>query len=110
MATARATRSPGLLPEDRLAKIEMAREIAASAASRWTMNKAILVAYCELGVEAARISGNTTIFDAAIAELKSAEDRIGDPDISRLVSRFERRVSNMALEQIDTSEVLVEDN
>src|SRR4051795_8629548 len=76
LVTARAVRAPGLLHEDRIALIEKAREIAVSAVARWNLNKSILVAYCDLGIEAAELTGNLAIFDSAIAELKGAEDRI----------------------------------
>lgn len=104
LATARAVRSPGLLLEDRVVLIERAREIAAGAASRYRMNKAILTAYCEVGIETAKLTGRSDTFDIAIAELKDAEGRIGDPDISRVISRLERRMTALAHEAIEDSD------
>ena len=110
LATARAVYSPGLMHEDRCVLLEKAREIAAAAASRWRLNKAILVAYCELGVAAAKTTGKTAIFDEAMHELKVAEDRIGDRDVCRLIAGFAHRVSAMHLDSPDSSEILVEDS
>jgi hypothetical protein len=62
-----------------------------------------------LGIEAAELTGNLAIFDSAIAELKGAEDRIGDPDISRLASRFERRASRIFSEDAEPSGIALVD-
>lgn len=110
LATARAVRSPGLLHEDRVVLLAKAREIAESAVSRYQMNKAIIVAYCELGIETARLTGKSEVFDRAIVELKKAEDRIGDPDISRIVARFERRMRRIPTveEEEEEEEVILD--
>jgi len=106
LATERAVRSRGLLPEDRLVLIEKAAEMAASAARRFRSNKAILTAYCEVGLAAARLSGSSNIFDRAIAEMKEAEERIGDPDISRLIANLESKMRSRAPMAKPTEEVL----
>jgi hypothetical protein len=98
LATARATRSPGLLQEDRVVLIYKAHEIASAAASRFRMNKAILYAYCEVGIEVAKLTGSHEVFDVAITELKDAEDRIGDPEISKMVARLDRRIASVTIE------------
>jgi len=95
---ARAIRTPGLLDEDRRTILEQASALAAEYVHRYSNNKAILAAYCEVGLEIARLTGNYSVYDVAIGELKSAEERIGDPDISRLVARFEARLKGRELE------------
>ena len=92
LATARAIRSPGLLREDRIVLLDKARQIAETAVLKYRMNLAILVAYCDLGIETAKMTGNAMVFDKAISELKEAEDRIGDPGISGIMSRMEWRM------------------
>jgi hypothetical protein len=92
LATARAIRSPGLLREDRIVLLDKARQIAESAVSKYRMNLAMLIAYCDLGIETAKMTGSVVVFDEAISELREAEDRIGDPEISGIISRMERRI------------------
>ena len=111
LATARAVRTPGLMHEDRVFLIEKAREAASAAASRYRMNKGILVAYCEVGVETAKLTGHSEVFDIALAELKIAEDRIADPTISVAIARLVRRMASIATEPLDIAvSVLVEED
>ena len=90
---ARATETNGLLQSDRMVILEQARELAASAAERYDGNKYVMGAYCEVGVHAFKVSGTHTIFDEAMSVLRKAETRLGDPDITKMVVRFERRLS-----------------
>lgn len=86
----RAVNSPGLMEEDRVVLLDRARQYAVSAVSRFRFNKAVIISYCELGLAQERLTGDASVFEAAIAELKAAETRIGDPDISKAVARLER--------------------
>jgi hypothetical protein len=95
LGIARALRSPDLLDEDREVIVLRTCELAASAASRYRANKGVLASYCEAGLAAAKITGRTDIFEIAIQELKDAEERIGDPDIPRMISRFEHRMTTL---------------
>ncbi|WP_094838951.1 SIR2 family NAD-dependent protein deacylase [Bordetella genomosp. 4] len=90
---ARATETKGLLKEDRMVILEQARELAAAAADRYEGNKYVLGAYCEVGVHAFKLSGSHKIFDEAMDVLRKAENRLGDPDITKMVIRYERRLS-----------------
>lgn len=92
LAVARAVRSPGLMHEDRVILLVKAREAAASAAERFKLNKAVLTAYCEVGLEIARLTGKDDVFSAAITELKEAENQTADSDISRRIARLEARM------------------
>lgn len=102
----RALRSRGLMDEDRAAIITEAAEMAAAAVRRFRSNKAILTAYCEVGLAAARLTGSSNIFDRAIAEMKEAEEKIGDPDISRLIANLESKMRVQAPAARPTEEVL----
>lgn len=103
----RAVRTPGLLLEDRLAILEEALASAAQAASRFSLNKTVLAAYCQAGLEYFKLSGKSEYFDKAISFLKASEDRIGDPDIARLVANFESRIRSGSVE-MDVDDELVE--
>jgi hypothetical protein len=90
---ARATESKGLQPSDRIVIIEQARELAAASVERYDGHKHLLGAYCEVGVHAFKLTGSHAIFDEAMNVLRKAESRLGDPDITRMVVSYERRLS-----------------
>jgi hypothetical protein len=93
LLTARAVRTEGILEEDRLSILDQARSQAEDAVSRYANNKSLLAAYCNVGVEVARRTGNYTVYDKAMAELREAEERLGDPDVGRIIGRFAAAVS-----------------
>jgi hypothetical protein len=99
LATARAVRTPGLKNEDRIFLLEKARQIAAGAANRFRRNKAVLTAYCEVGLEVARLGDNRDVFDTAIKEFKEAEEVSGDPDISRRIASLEARINSISIDR-----------
>lgn len=90
---ARATLAPDLLLEDRKVILEQAREVAASAAERFEANKAVLGAYCDLGVETFKLTGSHAVYDDAMKSLKKAEARLGDPDVTKMIIKYQRRIS-----------------
>jgi hypothetical protein len=96
---ARAVRVPGILAEDRLQILESAREMALVGINRFPLNKTLLTAYADVGVEYYRRTSSYVYFDEAIEMLESAEERLGDPDISRIVGRFVRRIQGQAYER-----------
>ena len=98
LAVARAVRSPGLMDEDRIVLLDKARESAAGAAEQLKWNKAVLSAYCEAGLEIARLTNDRRPFDVAIRALKDAEDKIGDADISRRIARYEFRANSILID------------
>jgi len=99
---ARATETKGLLKEDRMVILETAQELAAAAAERYEGNKYVLGAYCEVGVHAFKLNGSHKIFDEAMDVLRKAENRLGDPDITRMVARYERRLSAHEISIVDS--------
>jgi hypothetical protein len=110
LAVARAVRSPGLMDEDRIVLLDMARESAAASGQRFKLNKAVLTAYCEVGLEIARLTGNESVFAAAIADLKECEAKTGDADISRRIARLESRVRSIMIDgNVEFSQAEIED-
>ncbi|MBB4427101.1 hypothetical protein GGD66_005677 [Bradyrhizobium sp. CIR48] len=108
LAVARAVRSPGLMHEDRVVLLEKASEAAAAAAERFELNKAVLTAYCEVGLAVKRLDDRDDVFLAAIALLKKAEDETGDADISRRVARLEARMRNLGDSDSDAGPTEIE--
>jgi hypothetical protein len=86
------------MDEDRIVLLDKARESAAAAAERFKANKAVLSAYCEVGLEIARLTNNRRPFDFAINALKDAEEKTSDPDISRRIARYEARVNSILID------------
>lgn len=107
LLTARAVNSPGIMEEDRIAILRQASDLAAAAAHRFPGNKNVLAAYCEVGVELFKRTGSAEIFDVAIGHLKAAEARLGDPDVSRMIARYERSIAG---EIMDASELSIADD
>ncbi|WP_186056167.1 SIR2 family protein [Burkholderia gladioli] len=99
---ARATETKGLLKEDRIVILQQARELAAAATERYEGNKYVLGAYCEVGVHAFKLSGSHDIFDEAMNVLRKAESLLGDPDITKMVVRYERRLSAQEISITDS--------
>lgn len=93
LLTARAIHTPGILEEDRLAILSEAKEMALQALARFPDHKYIHGAHCELGIEIYRRTKDFSVYDFAMSELKKAEERVGDPELSKLIARFERQIS-----------------
>jgi hypothetical protein len=98
LMVARATKTPGLMQEDRLTILEEARELALGGMHRFSLNKTLLAAYGELGLEYYRMTGSYDVYDDAIERLRDAEEKLGDPDVSRTISRLTRRVQGQPVE------------
>jgi hypothetical protein len=95
---ARAIRVPGILAEDRVQILEAAREMALIGINRFPLNKTLLTAYAEVGIEYYRRTSSYAYFDHAIEMLKAAEERLGDPDVARIIGRLVRRVQGQPYE------------
>lgn len=93
LLTARAIHTPGILEEDRLAILNEAKERALQALARFPDHKYIHSAHCELGIEIYKRTKDFSVYDFAMTELKKAEERVGDPELSKLIARFERQIS-----------------
>ena len=108
LATARAVRSPGLMREHRIALLEKAQELAASGANRFNRNRGVLTAYCEVGIEIAKLTSQRNVFDLAIEKLKEGEELIGEPKITYDVRAFMRRMADIAIEPAEYIEACFE--
>jgi hypothetical protein len=92
LLVARATRTSGLMKEDRLVILDEARELAVASIRRHSNTVAVFVAYAEVGTQMFRLSGRADVFDEAMEQLKEAEKRLGDPEITRFIRRFDRQM------------------
>lgn len=101
----RALTSPGILDEDRLVILNQAKDLAVASVAKYPDNKTILSEYCEVGVCMYKKTADFSTYDAAMGELKLAEARIGDPDISNLVRKYEKLMASHSSEFI-SSEVV----
>jgi len=101
----RALNTKGVLPEDRVTMIEQARSYSSGAVSRYRNNKNVLSANCDVGVAYYKLTGKIDVLEAALKELRTAEVRLGDPDISRRILRYERMMSSGAgLQMLDAAD------
>ena len=101
MMVARATKTSGIMLEDRLAILEQAQEVAIGIIKRYSYTPQVFAAYCEVGFEIFRLSGRMDVFEDAMVELKEAENRTGDPEVTRIIRRFERRIAGQRI--VETS-------
>jgi predicted kinase len=95
---ARSERTPGILDEDRIAILEMAREKSIKAVERYKNNKNILKTYCDVGLEIFKRSQDSSVFEDSMVQLKEAEARLGDPEITTSLIMFERQFSKLQSE------------
>ena len=91
----RASSAKGILGEDRMAILEMARDKAIRAVDRYKNNKNILKTYCDVGLEIFKRAADPTVFEDASLKLREAEARLGDPDITNSLIMFERQYSQI---------------
>lgn len=96
LMVARASHTQGILVEDRLVILNQAKEIANSGIQHFPGNKYILGAFCDVGIEHFRLTGEYAIFDEAMLQLQRAETALGDPDISKMIVRYQRQISGQA--------------
>jgi ABC-type oligopeptide transport system ATPase subunit len=94
----RAEKTAGILDEDRKAILEMAREQAVNAVDKYRDNKDILRTYCDVGIAFFKRTGDRVVINEAMAKLREAEERIGDPDITSIIVRYERMVAGYDFE------------
>lgn len=97
----RAERAKGILNEDRMAILEMAREKAVNAVDRYKNNKNIIETYCDVGLEIYRRTMDSSVFDDAIMKLRDAESRLYDPEITSSLIHFERQYSHLQSQSIE---------
>lgn len=98
---ARATDSPGLMIEDRSTMLTEASEQARGLVARFDLNKAVLSAFCELGLDLIRHGGKSDVFSEALEALRLAAQRTDDPDMARRVSRYTIRLEQVDGESVD---------
>ena len=82
--------------EDRIVILEQARQQAVASLRRHSNSVAVFAAYGDVGVQFYKLSGRTEVFDDAIAQLKEAEKRLGDPEITTIIRRLDRQVAGQA--------------
>lgn len=103
---ARAERTAGILGEDRIAILEMAREKAVKAVDRYKNNKNILKTYSDVGLEIYKRSQDSSVFEDSMKQLKEAETRLGDPEVTTSIIMFERQFSKFQSELAEAPDAL----
>jgi hypothetical protein len=93
LAMERARGALGLLEEDRLVILERARELAVTGVRKFPGYKNMLFVYADVGIEIFKRTKKLDAFDDAMKEMRAAEQIVGDPDITRQIAYYERRVT-----------------
>jgi hypothetical protein len=95
----RAMHSPGLQDKDRVVILEQATSMAVGLLTRFQDHKAILKEYVLIGLEIHRRTGDFRTFDDALGRLKRAEQVSMDPDMGRLIDRFQKMIDGSGYEE-----------
>lgn len=85
----RAQRS-SLLLEDRLTMIRTAANLAEGGIRRFSDDKNLYRVYLEAGVVLFKYSNERAVFDDALHAARVAYERVLDPDLARIIRRFEQ--------------------
>lgn len=91
---ARALYTKGLADSDRRVILEKGKAEALSAVDRYGNNRSVYAVYCDIGLHLARLTGDRTTIDDALERLIKAETRLADPEITRMIKRYERKRSS----------------
>lgn len=94
----RAVSTVGLMPEDKAAMLNDAYSDACRIIEREQVTRQSLQLYGDVCLELFKVTGDYTFIDDALDKMKAAERELGDPDITRLIHRFEQRVNPVAQE------------
>jgi len=88
-AILRSENTPGIRPEDRIAMLHQAENIALAGIRRFPADKYAYIAYCQVGSKLLAATGDNALLATAIAKTRAATEHILDPDMERMVSQFE---------------------
>lgn len=97
---ARARNAAGILEEDRVAILKQASELALAGVRKFKDNKHLMYTYCEVGIDLYKRTGDLSVFEEALTETRRAERRLSDPEITRKIDDYEKRIirqTNMSL-------------
>lgn len=84
----------GLMDEDRAAIAKQAATLASNAIDRYKDNKRMYEVYLQVGVAYFKYTKDNSIFENALSAARKAFDRILDPELERLISKYERVAMN----------------
>lgn len=106
----RAVSTVGLMPEDKATMLNEAYSAACRIIERDQVTRQSLQLYGDVCLELFKVTGDYTFIDDALEQMKSAELDLGDPDITRLIHRFEQRVNpaSQAALEFETVELEVD--
>lgn len=93
LAVERAISTTGLLPEDKAAMLNEAYTAALRIIERDPLSRQSLQLFGDVCLELFKVTGEFSFVDDASDRMKNAERELGDPEITRLIYRFEQRVS-----------------
>ncbi|WP_170432144.1 SIR2 family protein [Ruegeria arenilitoris] len=103
----RAVSTIGLMPEDKASMLNEAYTAACKILKREPESRQTLQLYGDVCLELFKVTGDYSFVDDALSCMKSAEQDLGDPDITRLIYRFEQRVSpaSQSVPEFETMEL-----
>ncbi|MGP1273797.1 MAG: SIR2 family protein [Caulobacterales bacterium] len=97
----RATKTPGIMLEDKLYWIGRAEQNARRGARKFESNKFALRLLCDVGIAKYKLTKDLALFREGIEVLQAAERSLGDPDIGQLVHHYQQRVGSVVADEIE---------
>jgi GTPase SAR1 family protein len=91
----RAIGTLGLMIDDKASMLNDAFTSSLAILQSDPFNRQNLQLHADVSLELYRVSGDAEFVDGSLEAMKFAEKEIGDPDITRMIQRFERRISPM---------------
>ena len=79
--------------EDRAALLNSALDEADRLLRQNESNRQTLSLFADVSIECFKATGEYSFVDDALARMREAEKSVGDPDITNLIVRFERRLN-----------------
>ncbi|WP_424991342.1 SIR2 family protein [Fluviibacterium sp. S390] len=109
LLTERAVGTVGLMLEDKAAMLNEAFAASTKILNGDQFNRQNLQLHADVCLELYKVSGDYSFIDDVLEAMKYAEKEVGDPDITRAIHRFERRISpinnpDIEMEVIDETE------
>lgn len=86
----RARHAKGILPEDRSSMIKEAAGLAEAGIQRFKDDKNMYDVYLQSGVALVRNDNDRNLFQQAMNSTQAAYERILDPELARIITKFER--------------------
>lgn len=104
----RAISVVGLMPEDKAAMLNEAYGAAQRILNSDSLSKQSLQLFGDVSLELFKVTGDYTFVDIAMERMKAAEQELQDPEITRLIYRFDQRITPASQHEVEFDSIDLE--